>query len=147
MIWWDVHTVIVCNVADTLVGGENISYFMVASFCKHWAVLIWNLRGGICGQARLVHVSFTLYLLWKQHQHNPWEALYNVSCQVLYENIITNHWLCDCLFISWFRLKMQKAPKICITGPLWGESTSDCITGPLWGESTSGWWIPPTKGQ
>ena len=27
------------------------------------------------------------------------------------------------------------------------NTTKLCITGPLWWESTSDWWIPPTKGQ
>ena len=38
---------------------------------------------------------------------------------------ISNHWQLDCLLNSLFRLTTTtKIPKLCITGPLWGESTS-----------------------
>ena len=37
-------------------------------------------------------------------------------------------WQFDCLLTSLFRLTTKKIPKVHITGPLWGESTSDqCI--------------------
>ena len=37
---------------------------------------------------------------------------------------ISNHWQLDCLSNSLFRITSQKTSKLCITDPLWGESTT-----------------------
>ena len=47
---------------------------------------------------------------------------------------ILNHWQVNCLFNSLFRLTSNNSLRICISGSLWGESTTD-------------WWIPLSKGQ
>ena len=44
------------------------------------------------------------------------------------------HWQLFWLLNNLFRLTSNKTSKLCLTGPLWQESTSD-------------WWIPLTKGQ
>ena len=49
-------------------------------------------------------------------------------------NGISNHVQLDCWLNSFFRLITETTPKLCITGPLWGESTGHR-------------WIPHTKGQ
>ena len=52
--------------------------------------------------------------------------------------------------VSWFSqvrvtpLKLTERGDIMV--PCHGNGSA-CITGPLWGESTSHWWIPHTKGQ
>ena len=48
------------------------------------------------------------------------------------ELVVSNHWIFSCLLTVFFRLRTKNTSKLCITGPLLGESMS-------------GWWIPLTK--
>ena len=36
---------------------------------------------------------------------------------------VSNHWQLDCLFKNLFRLTTTQTSKLCISGPMWGEST------------------------
>ena len=47
-------------------------------------------------------------------------------------SIISNNWQLCCLFTRLFRITRKKTSKLCISGPLWWEFTSD-------------WWIPPQR--
>ena len=39
------------------------------------------------------------------------------------------------------------AYKLLMDHGMWCNGNASCITGPLWGESTSHWWIPPQRAR
>ena len=57
----------------------------------------------------------------------------------------SNNWQLDCLFSSLFRVRSRK--HVCWINPCLSLTSKLCITGPLWENSTNHCWIPLTKGQ
>ena len=68
--------------------------------------------------------------------YHKFTVLYVHPLQLSYKehHAVSNHQQLNCLFSRLFMLTPKKTSKLHITGPLWGESTSDG-------------WIPLTKGQ
>ena len=129
-----------------------------------------------CGSIEQTYFFFFSAILLQPYSKTSFVLILNwfVAMTSHYHHGISNHCLVNHLLSSLICLTTNETSKLCITGPLWGESTRTtnetsklcitgplwgestrttnetsklCITGPLWGESTSDWWIPLTKGQ
>ena len=109
------HTVLLCFILLLLCHFSVHSCDPFTYILQGWFIIILPISLSV--------ISLSNHAWTKLNQYQTKPTIHIITVKSHEHHCISNHQHLNCLFNSLFRLTPMETSKLCITGPMWGEST------------------------